>query len=83
MATASTPDSRLAVHHSQAKAPTPSTIPKTRALRVVTVDVASGRRAVRFMTLSISASATQFSVLALAAAMMPPSSVFRINSGFT
>ncbi|SKU52730.1 Uncharacterised protein [Mycobacteroides abscessus subsp. abscessus] len=83
VATASRPDSRLAVHHNHAKAPTPSTTPKIRALRVVTEDMASGRRAVRFITLSISASATQFRVLALAAAMTPPSSVFRMSSGFT
>ena len=44
---------------------------------------ASGRRAVRFITLSMSASATQFSVLAPAAASMPPISVLRISSGST
>ena len=44
---------------------------------------ASGRRAVRFITLSMSASATQFSVLAPPAASMPPIRVLRISSGFT
>ena len=37
----------------------------------------------RFINLSMSASATQFSVLAPAAASMPPISVLRISSGLT
>ena len=53
-----------------------------RAL-VGTVWVASGRRAVRFISWSMSASATQFSVLALAAAIIPPSSVARISHSET
>jgi hypothetical protein len=38
---------------------------------------------VRFITLSMSASATQFSVFAPAAASIPPISVLRIRSGAT
>src|SRR6185312_15305650 len=83
VATASRPDSRLVVHHSQKKEPTLKTRPSTRAFRGGTASRASGRRAVRFITLSISASATQLSVLAPPAAIIPPISVLRINSGFT
>ena len=81
--TASTPDNRFVVHHNQKNEPTDSTRPKINALRVGTVSRASGRSAVRFITLSISASATQFRVLAPAAASMPPISVFAISSGLT
>ena len=80
---ASSPESRLVVHHSQKNEPTLNTSPSTRALRVGTAARASGRRAVRFISLSISASATQLSVLAPPAANIPPISVLRINSGFT
>jgi hypothetical protein len=38
---------------------------------------------VRFIFLSMSASATQFSVLAPAAASMPPNKVLRMSSGST
>lgn len=70
-------------NHSQQNDVTVSTRPKINACRVGTVALASGLRAVRFMTLSMSASATQFSVLAPAAASMPPTRVFRISSGST
>jgi hypothetical protein len=83
VATASRPESRLVVHHSQKNEPTDSTRPNTSALRVGTDARANGRRAVRFITLSMSASATQFSVLAPAAASKPPTRVFRMSSGST
>ncbi len=83
MATASSPDSRFVVHHSQKNEATLNASPNTRALRVGTAARASGRRAVRFIILSMSASATQFSVLAPPAASIPPISVLRISSGFT
>jgi len=73
----------LVVHHSQKKEPTVNTSPSTRALRVGTASLASGRRAVRFISLSMSASATQLSVLAPPAAIIPPINVLRISSGFT
>ncbi len=44
---------------------------------------ASGRCAVRFIFLSMSASATQFNVFAPPAASIPPINVLRISSGFT
>ena len=80
---ASSPDSRFVVHHSQQNETAVSTSPNTRALRVGTAARASGRRAVRFITLSMSASATQFSVLAPPAASIPPISVLTISSGCT
>jgi hypothetical protein len=73
----------LVVHHSHAKEATLSVSPKISALRVGTAARASGRRAVRFIILSMSASATQFSVLAPPAASMPPTSVLKISSGLT
>ena len=76
-------DSRLVVHHSQKNEPTDNASPNISACVRGTVARASGRRAVRFITLSMSASATQFSVLAPAAASMPPNRVFAINSGST
>ena len=60
-----------------------SASPNTSALRVGTAARANGRRAVRFIILSMSASATQFSVLAPPAASMPPTRVLRISSGST
>ncbi len=45
--------------------------------------IANGLRSVRFIILSMSASATQLRVLAPAAASSPPNSVFRISSGST
>ena len=50
-------------------------MPKTSALRLGTESRTSGRRRVRFMTLSMSASMTQFSAFALPAAIVPPTSV--------
>lgn len=73
----------MLVHHSQKNDATDSTSPNTSACRVGTVSRASGRSAVRFITLSMSASATQFSVFAPAAASPPPMRVFRIRIGFT
>ena len=50
----------------------PSARPNTSACRGGTWPCASGRRAVRFILTSMSASATQFSACALAAAIAPP-----------
>ena len=72
-------ESILVVHHSQKNDPTDSARPNTRAWLRGTVARASGRRSVRFITLSISASATQFSVLAPPAASIPPTRVLRIR----
>ena len=83
MATASSPDSRFVVHHSQKNDATLNTSPNTSALPLGTAARASGRLAVRFINLSMSASATQFSVLAPPAASIPPIRVLRISSGFT
>ena len=80
---ANTPDSRLVVSHSQKNDPTDSTRPKISAWRVGTDARASGLFAVRFITLSMSASATQFRVLAPAAASRPPTRVLRMSSGST
>ena len=71
------------VHHSQKNEATDSASPKTSAWLRGTVSLASGRRSVRFIFLSMSASATQFNVLAPAAASSPPNSVFRISNGST
>ena len=73
----------LVVHHNQKNDPTDSASPKISAWLRGTVSLASGLRSVRFIILSMSASATQFNVLAPAAASSPPTSVFRISSGFT
>ena len=54
---------------------TPSTTPKTSALRVGTGRLTSGRALVRFITASMSASTTQLSAFALPAASVPPTSV--------
>ena len=83
VAMASSPDSRFVVRQSQQNDPTLSTSPSISAFRVGSAARASGRRAVRFITLSISASATQLSVLAPPAASIPPINVLRISSGFT
>ena len=53
----------------------PSTSPKIRACVFGTWSVASGRASVRFILASMSASTTQFSACALAAATAPPTSV--------
>ena len=71
------------VHHNQKNDPTLSASPKTSAWLRGTVSRASGLRSVRFIILSMSASATQFSVLAPAAASSPPTRVLRISSGST
>ena len=71
------------VHHSQKNEPTDNASPNTSAWLRGTVAVANGLRSVRFIILSMSASATQFSVLAPAAASRPPTSVLRISSGST
>ena len=73
----------LVVHHSQKNDATDNARPNTRAWLRGTVARASGRAAVRFITLSISASATQFSVFAPPAASMPPKRVFRISTRST
>jgi len=52
-------------------------------LRTGTAARARGRRAVRFISLSMSASATQLRVLAPPAAIIPPINVLRISNGFT
>lgn len=83
VAVASRPDIKFVVRHSHMNEPAPSARLNTRALRVGTASRASGRRAVRFITLSMSASTTQFSALALAAASIPPISVLKISNGFT
>jgi hypothetical protein len=57
----------------------PSASPKISALRGGTWPFASGRRAVRFITASMSASTTQLSAWALAAAAAPPRSVATIS----
>ncbi len=71
------------VHHSQKNEATDSASPKISAWLRGTLSRASGRRSVRFIILSMSASATQFSVLAPAAASRPPTRVLRISSGST
>ena len=71
------------VHHSQKNDATDSASPNTRAWLRGTVARASGRRSVRFITLSMSASATQFSALAPAAASIPPNRVLAMSSGST
>ncbi|CKU09684.1 Uncharacterised protein [Mycobacterium tuberculosis] len=68
-------------HHSQKNEITVNVNPSANAFRVGTASRAKGRRAVRFITLSISASATQLSVLAPAAAIIPPTSVLSMSSG--
>jgi hypothetical protein len=73
----------LVVHHSQKNDATDSASPKTSAWLRGTMSRASGRRCVRFIFLSMSASATQFSALAPAAASSPPTRVFKISSGST
>ena len=67
--------------HSHANDSTPSVIPNTSALRVGTGCFGSGRDDVRFITASMSASATQFSALAEPAAMVPPNSVANTSHG--
>jgi hypothetical protein len=69
----------LVVSASQTADTAPSTSPKTSACPVGTWPLASGRRAVRFITASMSASTTQFSACALAAAPAPPSRVAQIS----
>ncbi len=76
-------ESMLVVHHSQKNEATDSASPNTRAWLRGTVARASGRPAVRFITLSMSASATQFRVLAPPAASMPPNRVLRISTRST
>ena len=76
-------DNRLVVHHNQKNEATDSASPKISAWLRGTVARASGRPAVRFMTLSMSASATQFRALAPPAASMPPKRVLRIRTRST
>nr|BFF04052.1 hypothetical protein GCM10020241_57270 [Streptoalloteichus tenebrarius] len=75
MATASTPASRFVVPHRNRNDATPSTSPNTNAWRVLTLCFGNGRTFVRFITESISASATQFNAFALPAAIIPPTRV--------
>src|SRR5262245_16811344 len=75
VATARMAERRLAVAQNQAKEATPRAMPKMRALRVGTAWVARGRALVRFITASMSASATQLRALAEPAAMAPPKRV--------
>ena len=56
-------------------------MPNTSALRVGTLCLGSGRERVRFITASMSASATQFSALAEPAAMVPPNNVANTSHG--
>ncbi len=72
VATTSRPARRFARHHNHRNDPRPSTTPNTKALRVGTAWRARGRSAVRFITLSMSASTTQLSAFALAAPIHPP-----------
>jgi hypothetical protein len=80
-ATASNAARRLVVGHSHANDSAPSVTPNTSALRVGTWCLGSGRDAVRFITASMSASATQLSALAEPAAMVPPNSVANTSHG--
>ena len=67
------------VNHSQTVLSAARTRPNTNACDGGTCPFASGRRAVRFILTSMSASITQLSACALAAAAAPPTSVATIR----
>ena len=70
----------MAPNPSTSVARTPSTAPKISALRVETWCLGTGRRRVRRITSSMSASITQLKVLADAAANSPPIITTRMSS---
>ncbi len=72
VAETSSEDSRFAAKYRTANDAAQSTRPKISALRVATACRASGRRSVRFIFLSMSASTTMLRVFALPAPSHPP-----------